>query len=380
MPRVGRRIRRTVHEAFNVTHTTHWNYRQEPHTAANAVRVPCPACTFPLYFPEGATQLGLPRRRICTGCRRRWFLRFLADGTVQASEQGTVAPRMFVGATVTTPAAPIAPQAVVAAAQRDAITFGCEFEMVGIDTRTCARTINGPVDCREATYGHAVTTHWRTVTDGSIGYGGAELVSPILEGAAGIASMRAALTALNGSAARIDRRCGFHVHLGGAWTHNRGNVVRFVKAYHYFQRVLDTLQPASRRDNQNTYCANVPNVMDLPETSDGYGLLVGRMGSRYLKVNVQSMARYRTVEVRHHAGTIDPEKAAQWVTLLCGMVRAAVAGRAFPTSATLESLMAYADADATAQAYYRARAAQFARPRRTRNAAAAANYAMAANG
>jgi hypothetical protein len=99
-------------------------------------------------------------------------------------------------------------------------------------------------------YTHRTTPQWKVVTDGSCGY---ELVSPVLEGEAGLEEVRRAAAALEAAGARVDKRCGFHVHFDA-----RGMGLKAIrnlfKMWLKFEDVLDTFQPPSRRGDSNTYC------------------------------------------------------------------------------------------------------------------------------
>ena len=44
---------------------------------------------------------------------------------------------------------------------------------------------------------------------------------------------------------------------------------------------------------------------------------------RYRKLNIQSYFRHQTLEVRHHAGTTNPEKITNWVRLMARLFDAA---------------------------------------------------------
>src|SRR3954470_7213352 len=59
---------------------------------------------------------------------------------------------------------------------------------------------------------------WNAQNDGSIrptipGYVGVEIVSPILRGADGLAQIADVVARLNAMGGRVNRSCGFHVHV-----------------------------------------------------------------------------------------------------------------------------------------------------------------------
>ena len=85
-----------------------------------------------------------------------------------------------------------------------------------------------------------------------------------------------------------------------------------------------------------------------------------RSSCRYYKINFQAFATHGTIEFRQHSGTLDADKAANWVRLLTGFFAVAmsvrvVANRSF---ATFEDLLKKTDRNGAA--YLRARAAMFA--------------------
>jgi hypothetical protein len=62
-------------------------------------------------------------------------------------------------------------------------------------------------------------TGWNAQSDGSIrptipGYVGVEIVSPVLRGANGLAQIADVVARLNAMGGRVNRSCGFHVHVG----------------------------------------------------------------------------------------------------------------------------------------------------------------------
>jgi hypothetical protein len=103
------------------------------------------------------------------------------------------------------------------------------------------------------------------------------------------------ILAVNGCS--VDKSCGLHVHLDA-----RNDDVRAM-----FDKLLDqqstlfALVPSSRRDNQ--YCR--------PTARKDFC-----KGSRYKTINSLSFRKYKTLEVRLHGGTIDPNKIINWITLL----------------------------------------------------------------
>ena len=183
-------------------------------------------------------------------------------------------------------------------------------------------------------YTHQTTPQWKIVTDGSCGY---ELVSPVLEGEAGLEEVRIAAAALEAAGAKVDRTCGFHVHFDAS-TMKLKAVKNLFKLWLKFEDVLDTFQPQSRRGSTNTYCqSNLNNpCRDAAEHREACDAMFNAIDAckdmdqvrdlypcRYRKLNIHSFFRHRTLEVRHHSGTTDPEKITNWVRLMARLFDAA---------------------------------------------------------
>ena len=189
--------------------------------------------------------------------------------------------------------------------------FGVEIEFLSTvstdQVMNCLRASGLPVEYEA--YTHRVTPHWKVVSDGSCGY---ELVSPVLEGEAGLDEVRTAAAALEAAGAEVNRKCGFHVHFDASRMSLKA-IKNLFKLWLKFEDVLDSLQPPSRRGNANTYCQT-----NLPY--EPFGALYP---CRYRKLNIHSYFRHRTLEVRHHSGTTNPEKITNWVRLMARLFDAA---------------------------------------------------------
>jgi len=214
--------------------------------------------------------------------------------------------------------------------------FGVEIEFLStVSPDKVVEALEAAGICiRNVGYTHATTSFWKIVPDSSCGY---ELVSPVLEGEAGLEELHRAATALNSTGATVDRRCGFHVHFDASGMSMKA-VRNLFKLWLKFEDVLDAFQPESRRLNNNHYCQSNLDVncadatthravceqafrrIDACRTMQDLGSL---FPSRYRKLNVQSFFRHRTLEVRQHAGTTCPEKMTSWVRLMARMFDAA---------------------------------------------------------
>jgi hypothetical protein len=228
-------------------------------------------------------------------------------------------------------------------------TFGIELEFVGNlrDASNCLNNVG--LGCNVEGYNHITRPQWKVVLDGSVS-GGGELVSPILSGEAGIEAAKLAATALTVSGARVNKACGFHVHVSIA-DFNLRQAKMLVKMFAKYEDVIDTFVAPSRRGTANGYCRSNWNVhpyntangnlandsakhaaactslfrridacTSIQEVMDVYGVI---MSSRYQKLNLRAYYRHRTIEFRQHQGTVDAEKVAMWVEFCLYLVECA---------------------------------------------------------
>jgi hypothetical protein len=214
--------------------------------------------------------------------------------------------------------------------------FGVEIEFLSTVTieRVLMSLRAAGIQVESEGYSHHTTPHWKIVSDGSCGL---ELVSPVLEGEAGLEEVRVAAAALEAAGAKVDKRCGLHVHFD-ARSMSLKAIKNLFKMWLKFEDVLDTFQPASRRGNANRYCQT--NLPYEPIGAGDHRGLCSRMFNkidacrsieemkaiypcRYRKLNIHSYFRHQTLEVRHHSGTTDPAKITNWVRLMARLFDAA---------------------------------------------------------
>ncbi len=214
--------------------------------------------------------------------------------------------------------------------------FGVEIEF--LSTVTIERVLNhlraAGIHVESEGYTHRTTPHWKIVRDGSCGL---ELVSPVLEGEAGLEEVRIAAAALEAAGAEVNRKCGLHVHFDARRMSLKA-IKNLFKMWLKFEDVLDTFQPASRRGNANSFCQT--NLSYEPIGAGDHRGQCSRMfrkidacrnveemkalyPCRYRKLNIHSYFRHQTLEVRHHSGTTCPEKITHWVRLMARLFDAA---------------------------------------------------------
>lgn len=208
--------------------------------------------------------------------------------------------------------------------------YGVEIEFTGISQQAAAAAINAAGVVAEVQgYNHLTCPFWKVVTDASCGL---EVVSPILRGEDGIRQIRKVCDSLTEAGAKVNRRCGYHVHLDVS-DFELSHFKNLLKLWVKFEDVFDSFQPPSRRSNANTFCqSNLGRfgAIDTPEAqaqscrrafeaidrAQSMEELRNLFLSRYHKLNVQAYFRHRTIEIRHHSGTLNADKAANWVLLM----------------------------------------------------------------
>jgi hypothetical protein len=225
------------------------------------------------------------------------------------------------------------------------LTFGAEFEILSpLDREPIARRVSEisglPV---YSGFGNCPSDSWKIVRDGSIrgnGYG-FEFVAPVLSGDAGLEQVAKIAQALNAAGCTVNTTTGFHVHVG-APTNSIGFFQDLLKLYGRFEDSLDQIMPPSRRGNDATYCKSVKltdkeaidSATSVRALSTALARASGAHAGRYHKVNIEGLhskdanrSGPRTVEFRQHAGTVNADKAINWITICLRLVAAAKAGK-----------------------------------------------------
>lgn len=297
--------------------------------------------------------------------------------------------RAQLGTTIMTPGSAI-PQSL---GDIDQFTFGVEAEVmmpVGMTASRLAQLITqAGVECNEEGYGHATRPHWKIVTDGSLGdyTRGREVVSPKLQGPNGFAAMRKVFDTMKANGCKISKKCGLHVHVGV-----RGESVQFFKnlvvLYSSAQVAIDSFMAPSRRgpEGGNGFCRNIRlNRINLTQatTLEQVAQAIGqtytrdsyRATSRYCKLNLQPYWMHGTVEFRQHQGTVESDKAENWVRLC---LRMCLTSRGTEkTARTVEELMLAVEATEGEREFFHDRVRRF-NPGAAAPVAAAARQAAAA--
>ena len=208
-------------------------------------------------------------------------------------------------------------------------TFGVEIEAVGngLSYSQVAQAISDAgIPCYAEDYGHDAPRNWKVVKDGSLSYGGFEVVSPILRGTEGIEQVRKVAEALRNAGATIDSRCGLHVHVGaqGLSGADLMNVLRRYEAH--ITDIQSVLIPFRREGAHGArWCRSVAGLVSrfssLPNTATCEDVCaVAGSGGRYYTVNLLAYLRHGTLEFRQHSGTLDATKIANWIMFCVNFV------------------------------------------------------------
>jgi hypothetical protein len=249
--------------------------------------------------------------------------------------------------------------------------FGVEIEVVGLGRHDAVRALAafGAFTPRSG-YNHDTPRPgcWKVVYDGSLGGADSstcEVVSPVLRGEAGYEDVRRVMAALRAAGARIDRRCGLHVH-HEVVDFTGAELGALVLGFAALQPAMDRLVAPSRRGGNAAWCGRLSHA-EAAAYADRFGRVTGdgaakvasarsqglggRPNSRYRTLNVHSFGNYGTVEFRQHQGTLNGAKAVAWIKFGQAVIEAAATGVAIRTDEMLADLTAAGKLDAATATY-----------------------------
>jgi len=203
--------------------------------------------------------------------------------------------------------------------------FGVELECYNVSSSTLRTKLTAAgINCDSGYRSTNNRGYWKITTDSSIrGTSTFELVSPILQGEAGLNELMKVCKVLNDCRAKVNRSCGTHVHINA----RNFTVEQWKRLYINYARlesVIDGWMPASRRRNTNSYCkgftdiANFENKINQATNLNEIARVMNN--DRYWKVNPKSYSVHNTCEFRQHAGTTNYVKLAGWIRFLSNLV------------------------------------------------------------
>lgn len=217
-------------------------------------------------------------------------------------------------------------------------TFGVETEFVGDRNKIVSLLNSNGISCKLEGYGHTTRPFWKMTTDSSIHDNSGneleeeecgELVSPILSGGIGLEVLTKVHNVLANAGATVNRTCGLHVHVG-VDDLSPNEILAIVKRYAKQEAKIDAFMPRSRRGNENHHCESVAsmfhNEAKYTKSIDSFSEIEPFFSwARYVKLNVMSYARQKTIEFRHHSGSINSTKIVNWVQFCVNFVEQTVA-------------------------------------------------------
>lgn len=211
--------------------------------------------------------------------------------------------------------------------------FGIEIEAYNCTREKLASELRAAgIDVAVEGYNHTTRNHWKLVTDASLtGNNTFELVSPVLEGEAGLKELEKVCWVLEFCDVKVNDSCGLHIHMDAA-DFDLQTWKNLALSYKHLERVIDSFMPQSRR--QNYYCKGLSSIsaVDIQAAQSINDLQAAFGNNRYRKVNLEAYARHRTVEFRQHSGTTNFTKMENWVRFLNGLITFAKAGISGTTS------------------------------------------------
>lgn len=203
--------------------------------------------------------------------------------------------------------------------------FGVEIECFGPTKEEIKEALNAAgIPAAIEGYNHDLRSHWKITTDRTVEEG-FELVSPPLQGQEGLDLIEKVSKILSAHKARIDHRCGLHVHVEAADIHPVWmlNIIKMYKEHE--QELIDKWMPSSRRGDKNEYCKSMHTFFknfDMEHVHAGTSVdkMLERVrlqrDNRRFKVNLLAFFQHKTIEFRQHGGTVDYKKINPWI-LFC---------------------------------------------------------------
>lgn len=185
---------------------------------------------------------------------------------------------------------------------------------------------------------------WNVEFDASVGW---EVTSRILSGEGGYLEVDLVCKVLDNAATKlglkVNYKTGTHVHLG--WD-NRPlkDLKRLVRLVRFAEPSLATLVAPSRLvsfdgknydlDEPNEYCQPISAAVTKTQINNWESLedVEESIWNRYVTMNLKSLFKLGTVEMRMHSGTLEASKILLWVSLSQQMVCGASFDRRIPVT------------------------------------------------
>ena len=190
-------------------------------------------------------------------------------------------------------------------------TYGIELETSSISIRTAQSALD------------AVGLAWSCKPDGTAGVD-AEAVSPILNDGSLNESITAARALLK-AGATVNKKTGFHVHIG-ADHYGTDGIAALVRNWYTAADAIGALVAPSRLNNH--FCNHRLDSAFLESWSESIrnGRIDNAGRGRYLSLNLDSYQRHGTVEFRLHHGTLNGKKIQAWAEFVQAIAQFSTAG------------------------------------------------------
>lgn len=173
---------------------------------------------------------------------------------------------------------------------------------------------------------------WNAQGDGSLhtsltNYEGVEIVSPVIKGQAGLDQVRQVAALLEEMNAKVNKTCGFHVHLGAVsvagddFDEVADWVRRLVNTTAHHEKAFYGASGTKARE-RGTYCQSLKSVWGRKRE-----VLERKMKAEDLRLEAAGLSRYqalnlvplfgprRTVEFRCFSGTTNGAKMVAWIQM-----------------------------------------------------------------
>ena len=162
-------------------------------------------------------------------------------------------------------------------------------------------------------YGRA-DSRWAIVSE----HCGVEYVSPLLQGDAGLDFIRELYSDIK---PKVNGYCGLHVHID-VRDLTEDQLLMLVRAFRTNKELFYSRVSPER--HTNTFCKHaIPYIRE----EDDWHSYMGRIsGTRYRWINLQSVSKHGSIEVRLHEATEDSDKVVEWVVFLMTFVETVLSG------------------------------------------------------
>ena len=153
-----------------------------------------------------------------------------------------------------------------------------------------------------------------------------ELITPIIKNKSQEDDLETCLEVIQEMGGAVNKTCALHVHFSTLGM-NVYDILDIVKKYKKFESAIDNFMPYSRRQSRNRYCTSLNPLYNRIRYHEKRGLdfedEVRRRGNfsflnptKYTKINLRPYPNHKTIEFRHHSGTLNFNKIAYWVRFL----------------------------------------------------------------